>query len=236
MELRNIILIVIGGVIAALVLGGGAIFGIYYFQPELLGIRPPEPVVDTTEVEVPLDTIPITPSVLIDEYTLYSLEKYIPKNRELNKANDSLRLRTEVLNDTISSLRKNSRLYIDSMQKYTQFLSDSLGFITVLKDSISKINNEKADIKNDLDLAEQRIVNLNEYMQQRVDSLEQANFRTFAKMYENAEPTEVAKILERIDERDAAMILKMMQNKKAGKVLEAMMPEQAAAILLLGIE
>ena len=101
------------------------------------------------------------------------------------------------------------------------------------KTSLSSANLSYDSLKQELQSTLQQQEREEEAFTIKMDSITRANYQTFAKIYDNANPPEVARILQNIDGREAAVILKLMKKKQAGKVLEAMNPERAADILRL---
>ena len=99
--------------------------------------------------------------------------------------------------------------------------------------SLSSTATSYDSLKQEMQTSMQKQEREDEAFMIKMDSISRANYQTFAKIYDNANPPDVARILQNLDGREAAVILKMMKKKQAGKVLEAMSPERAADILRL---
>jgi flagellar motility protein MotE (MotC chaperone) len=227
-QILKILLVVAGSAI----LGIAIILGVFTYYPEVIGLEE-EPsnldslanVADTLQID---PTIEITKDRL-DEFMQYRMEKF-----NLRKEKDSLLVETTDLIDSIDILKDVSANYLDSVNMTLAERDSVIKQRNETLDSLNKLYRNLQDKIKELELAQKRINDQDDYIEQKIDSVEIENFKTFAKMYNNTNPAEVARILEQIDERDASKILKFMQTKKAGKVLESMQPERAAAIMLLG--
>jgi flagellar motility protein MotE (MotC chaperone) len=112
----------------------------------------------------------------------------------------------------------------DSAQMTIKMRNDSISFVNKRLDSALNAARTNERLKEDAE----RNSGL------RIDSLAEANFLTFAKIYDDSAPPNVAAILKNIDDREAAKILKLMKRKNAARVLESMDPERAAVMLSLG--
>lgn len=102
----------------------------------------------------------------------------------------------------------------------------------VLKDSLRLLDGQIQMLKENYDLAQTRLVEMNKIVSGDYDSVNMQRYREFAKIYNNSKSTEVAQILENIDAKKSAYILKMMSKKKAGKVIESLNSEYAAKVLI----
>lgn len=227
-QILTIIFVIAGAVILALAI----ILGVFTYYPEVVGLEDEPDNLDSLALTA--DTVMIDPTIEItkdrlDEFLQNRMEKF-----KLRKERDSLVAESDNMLDSLSRLKNISQNYLDSVKK-TLVIKDSVAKQRDKSlDSLNKLYSELQDKIKELELAQKRINDQDDFIEQSQDSVEIENFKTYAKMYNNTNPAEVARILEQIDERDASKILKFMQTKKAGKVLESMQPERAAAIMLLG--
>lgn len=211
-----------------------AIIGIYRYEPEMLGL-PPHPVDSTEVVEIQeQDTVEYVSTIEITRNRLERLQENIREKYSLKRDKDSLASFAISLLDSIKKYEGR----LAGIKEEADSIKSSIAAVREVKDSLElAVNNFNDSLKiarDKLKLARQKISDQEEFIEMKQDTLQEKNFETFAKIYNNAEPADIARILEQIDERDAAKILKLMRKKKAGKVLDAMQPEHAAAILLLG--
>lgn len=112
----------------------------------------------------------------------------------------------------------------DSAQMTIKMRNDSIGRVNIRLDSALTAARKNEQLKEE---AERN-------SGVRIDSLAEANYLTFAKIYDDSQPPNVAAILKNVDDREAAKILKLMKRKNAARVLESMDPERAAVMLSLG--
>ncbi len=198
----------------------GVFFGIYYFYPEFLGFAPAKSA---------------KKHLLADSKVAFadSLEA-IKKNedKDINLPYDSLKMMAISLKDSVRSQDYLINVYNDSISGLVKRIIDLNNSDNKYNDSINSL---KDKIRKTLDELSQARIEFNKKDSlngRQRDSLSDQNLIKFAKIYNNAGPTEIAKILEKVNGKDAAKILKMMQPKKAGKVLEAMNPGFAAKLIL----
>jgi len=102
----------------------------------------------------------------------------------------------------------------------------------VLKDSLRLLDSQIKSLKENYELANTKLVEMDKMVNGNSDSLNMERYKEFAKIYNNSKSEEVAKILENIDAKKSAYILKLMSKKKAGKVIESLNSEYAAEVLI----
>ncbi len=205
-----------------------AVLGIYYYEPALLGYPP-----RNTDSLAGKEALEVNPTLEITESRLKKFEKELIEKERLSRQLDSLKKARKQLADSIKSISSITISYKDSVSGIVEKLKESKQNVSKKNDSLANLEQLYEKTLKNLKSTEQLVKDQEEFIIQKEDSVQKANFQLFAKMYENTDPKEVADILQQIDERDAAQILKFMQKKKAGKVIEAMSPDRAAAILLL---
>jgi len=199
--------------------------GIYKYEPTLLGL-PLNPL-DTTKEE-------ILTTVKISDRKLKEFERGLNEKAHLKQQRDSLEQIIRHFNDSINQIHKYYTTTNDTINKFQRAFNDSKLANMKVQDSLGKLEVQYKKALVQIEHTKEQLATQEKNLIKKQDSLEYDNFRTFAKMYENASPGEVAKILEQIEEQDAAQILKLMEKKKAGKIIDILKPEKAAAILLLG--
>jgi flagellar motility protein MotE (MotC chaperone) len=153
---------------------------------------------------------------------------HVPVDSLALKMKDSLERtqRKRLSNDSISVAKK----YLAGIEKQRDSLQKQ---IARLRDSSGYYKNQSASAVRERETLRAQMQAQEKVLEQRADSLEQANLAAFARMYEKAGPKEVARILAELDERDAGTILKMMKPKVSAKVLEQMDPVVASTIMRL---
>ncbi len=222
MSTRQIIILIISiPVMLTVILA--ALFMVYKYDRTMLGF-PPEISPEDTVVQM----------IEIPDYRLKEMETAMIEKEKLSRQRDSILKEKKRLLDSMMSITDILNTSGDTLSKVHDLLNETKSAAQKWKDSIRKIQRELKNTYARVNLAEERIKSQQKMMEFRKDSLADANFSQFAKIYENSDPKEVARILEQIDEKDAAEILKKMNKRKAGKVIDAMLPESAAAILKLG--
>lgn len=102
----------------------------------------------------------------------------------------------------------------------------------ILRDSLNLLKTQIGTLKENYQLAELKISDLNSKLNGSSDSLNMEKYKDFAKIYDNSSSEEVAKILENLEAKKSAYILKLMSKKKAGKVIESLNSEYAAKVLI----
>lgn len=223
-------------VIMLLLLSVLGFFLVYDYDPRLLGF-PPRPE-DTAQV-VRQETLPqyeveSEPTVQLTREEMDAFQADALQKSLLLTQRDSLLKSNIFIFDTLNKLQFFVKHFNDSLSKVKDSLGKSLKFQLALYDSLGKYQRLYKGAMSETKSTKEQLKLFEKSIEKKYDSLDEKNFREFAKIYNNSSPQEVARILQQIDEKDAAMILKYMNVKKAGKVLEAMKPENAAAILLLG--
>lgn len=204
--------------------------GMYKYKPELLGL----PSRDTVPEVAVWDTLQLRRETVIDPMELNRLRKSL---QEYKAKFRSEKMKAELaykLDDTLTDKEMLIRELNDTVDVRETKIEKLLGDIEQLKDSIADLDRLVDMHKSESDLYSEMIDEQSAKFSDVEDSLYVENFKSFAKLYNNAEPADVAQILSRIDDADAARILKFMQKKKAGAVIENLPANKAAAILLLG--
>jgi len=201
---------------------------IFVVKPEFMGFRQ-----KNKPIKI-IDTVYVEPTITISEKRLLAFENMQKQKELLSSEKDYFYNKTRCLSDSIIGLHHTFKKFNDSLQKISHILLYSNQAAKSLNDTILKLQNEIKKNSDAINKYKQKIESSEKLFTLKLDTLQKQNLESFAKLYNNTNPTYVARILEQIDERDAAKILKLMQKKKAGKVLEVLTPKQAAAILLLG--
>jgi len=206
--------------------------GLYKYKPELLGIKTK----DTIPEVFIWDTLKLRRETVVDPAELENLRKSLKEYKAKYRSEKVKADLAYKLNDTLTDKEKLIRDLSDTLDDGEKTISLLNEKNQDLKDSILDLNRQIEMFKSESELYEDLIDSQVARYESEDDSLSMANFRAFAKLYNNSEPKDVAQILSRIDNSDAARILKFMQKKKAGKVIENLPASKAAAILLLGYE
>lgn len=204
--------------------------GLYKYKPSLLGL-PSKDTVPETQI---WDTLQLRRETVIDPAELEKMRKSI---QEYKAKFHSEKLKAELaykLSDTLNDKAMMIRDLSDTLVMREDSISFLWSKIGKLNDSIADLDRLVGMHKSESELYAEIIDEKDAKYADKEDSLYLENFKSFAKLYNNAEPAEVAQILTRIDDSDAARILKFMQKKKAGAVIENLPANKAAAILLLG--
>lgn len=238
MNLRQLVIgFIVLAVISAILLG--SLLAVFEYKPEWIGLPAK---IDSTQaakqIEMPkpkpVKPVYIEPAVKITEKQLALFENGMINLEIMKQKKDSLIRLEKFLRDSLYKNYVQSKSMQDSVKRAIFNMDNAVKNQNFVNDSLNRLSAEYKKALDRNETLKKRLEIYEKAMASKNDTLETKNFNTFAKIYDNAAPTEVAKILEQIDERDAAKILKIMSKKKAGKVLEAMKPENAAAILLLG--
>ncbi len=214
---------------------------IYSINPSLLGLSPTRNQHDLEKIQKEKKSLSTFEKYIISKNQFENLMNDLTsKDQNIDqKANEIIKYKNEI--DSLQkmllakdSVNPNKQTLKDSLVQYRQTLERTYKDLSALKDSLNQDKQKLNDMQNQLKLKDDRIAQQEKFFNQKVDSLEMANFKQFATIYKNSQPAEIARILAQIDERDAAKILKLMPKKQAGKVIDAMSPQKAAMILLLG--
>ncbi|MBL7997145.1 MAG: hypothetical protein JNL32_00775 [Candidatus Kapabacteria bacterium] len=140
--------------------------------------------------------------------------------RDTTQKPDPLKLEAERLQRTTDSLAKAMAAASDSLSRSVQ-RADELAM------ELKRFHESEEAAKK------QRLSN--EAKAER-DSIRLKKMRSFAEMYDKADPAEVANILKESDSNYAAQVLQMMKRKNAAKVIEKLPPAKAVAIAKAGTD
>jgi flagellar motility protein MotE (MotC chaperone) len=230
MNQKTLIILVLGLVMSfMLVIFAG--FAVYSYFPTWIGLPPNK----TTKVKVvKKDTVYVEPALYITKAKFDKLQQGVFEKGLYKLQRDQYYNYNQKLNDSINKLSKNISFWRDSASKVINKADDSKKPMAMLSDSLSKVKVLYQNALAEIEANKKQKAELEKLFTKKTDSLAEANFLSFAKIYDKTSPADVAKILDQIEPRDAALILKTMNKKKSAKILESMKPEKSAAILLLG--
>ena len=218
-------------VIAFVIVVGGFVV-VYKFFPGLIGIDRQSKHEKTLALKS-RGRIKV-PNLIISKTDYDNMQREIVRNKILKMEN--LQLTTDK-KKLLDSLITKNELLNTGKTSYPKML-DSISKIhntnAKLKDSLQKITLSYKQVLSDRERTLKMAEDKEKLLIGQLDSLKNKNLSDFAKIYDNSEPKDVAKILEKIDSKDASKILKLMSKKKAGKVLEVISTERAAEIMRQG--
>jgi flagellar motility protein MotE (MotC chaperone) len=235
----TIFFLILVGFISALLI---AFMMIYSIDPALLGFAPSKTSKEMkTKIAREKASLGTFNKYIITKEQYDNLMKQIEeKNKEIydkstewNKSTYKIDSLNKIIHQQDSLLTINKK-FTDTLNQFKKALETAYKDNSALKDTINNYLIKFDKFKKEIQLKDERLAQQEKYFNHKVDSLEMVNFKQFASIYKNAQPTEVAKILSQIDEKDAATILKLMPKKQAGKIIDALQPGKAALILLLG--
>jgi flagellar motility protein MotE (MotC chaperone) len=224
--LLKIILYVMGAFVGLMFI----FFALFKIFPSWFGIRMPQ-AQEYSKVEPGKQAT--QPGVWITKYNYDKLQSLIIKNKVLQNESDSTNKIYNKLIDSIEKVKANPESAINIQLQLQDSIKKIQAKITQVKDSLTRYTNLYAKAENDLKSFRQKEAQASSPPKNK-DSLRKQNLLDYAKIYNNASPSEVAKILEKLSDKDASFILKAMDKKKAGKILDIMSKERAAAILKQG--
>ncbi|MGA2296462.1 MAG: hypothetical protein ABSG15_02825 [FCB group bacterium] len=227
--LLKIILYVMGAFVGLMII----FFALFKIFPSWFGIRKPQVQEYSKGGQGTQGRQAPEPGVWITKYNYDKLQSLIIKNKVIQNEYDSTNKLYNRLIDSIEKVKANPESAVNIQLQLQDSIKKIQAKITQIKDSLNRYTSLYAKASNDLKSFRQKEAQASSPPKNK-DSLRKQNLTDYAKIYNNASPSEVAKILEKLSDKDASFILKAMDKKKAGKILDIMSKERAAAILKQG--
>ncbi|MGB9771295.1 MAG: magnesium transporter MgtE N-terminal domain-containing protein [Candidatus Kapaibacteriota bacterium] len=221
-----ILLIVLGSLIFLFL----ALLGLYKFAPGFFGIQSDEQKKEPKPEEIK-EQFKSEPKVVLSKYEYdewlqksFNAFAVVKENQFLVNYSKYLQDSLTIVNSKLKEIQTDNIKLIDSLNKIHTLINEKKLENSKLLSQISQKEKELAELKSFLQKQKESGKAL-------TDSAKLEVYKTFAKIYENANPEEVAKVIENLEDKDALALLKLMNKKKAGKIIDRLKPERSAQIL-----